>query len=214
MILVFPGCRAKSLTNAEFSAMIHDNRRYHAEFRLTMEERNATNPAVGAPRPPVSEAGSAPSPRRRFRLGYFIFFLIVLAAIIATAVYYAHFIAPYETTDDAFIESHVTFVSPRVSGPVVKLLAMDNQRVKAGDVLLEIDPQRLPDARGPGRRRSGRGATAMSRRRRRKLSLTRPRPSSKHAARRLRPGHRRPRRGGPRNATNRCKASAVSAQPA
>ncbi|MGD1084827.1 MAG: HlyD family secretion protein [Verrucomicrobiota bacterium] len=104
-----------------------------------MEEQNATNPTGGAPRPPLSEARSAPPPRRRFRLGYFIFSLILLAAVIATAVYYVHFIAPYETTDDAFIESHVTFVSPRVSGPVVKLLAMDNQRVKAGDVLLEID---------------------------------------------------------------------------
>ena len=59
----------------------------------------------------------------------------------AAGVYYVRYIAPYETTDDAFIESYVTFVSPRVSGPVVKLLATDNQRVKAGDVLLEIDPR-------------------------------------------------------------------------
>jgi membrane fusion protein (multidrug efflux system) len=66
--------------------------------------------------------------------------LVALAA--AAAVFYdIRFIAPYETTDDAFIESHVTFVSPRVSGPVVKVLAQDNQHVKAGDVLLEIDPR-------------------------------------------------------------------------
>jgi membrane fusion protein (multidrug efflux system) len=65
--------------------------------------------------------------------------VIVLAAA-AAADYYVRFIAPYETTDDAFIASYVTFVSPRVSGPVIKLLATDNEHVKAGDVLLEIDP--------------------------------------------------------------------------
>ncbi len=65
----------------------------------------------------------------------------MLAAIGASAWYYARFVAPFETTDDAFIESYVTFVSPRVSGPVVKLLVTDNQRVKAGDVLLQIDPR-------------------------------------------------------------------------
>jgi membrane fusion protein (multidrug efflux system) len=67
--------------------------------------------------------------------------LVVLAlAAAAAAVYYVRYIAPYETTDDAFLASYVTFVSPRVSGPVVELLMTDNQRVKAGDVLLKIDP--------------------------------------------------------------------------
>jgi membrane fusion protein (multidrug efflux system) len=55
-------------------------------------------------------------------------------------VYYLFFIAPYEDTDDAFIEGHVTFVSPRVSGQVIRLLVRDNQRVKEGDLLVEIDP--------------------------------------------------------------------------
>lgn len=55
-------------------------------------------------------------------------------------VFYDRFIAPFESTDDAFIASHVTTISPRVSGPVVHLLVDDNQEVKAGDELLEIDP--------------------------------------------------------------------------
>src|SRR5271156_2446826 len=66
---------------------------------------------------------------------------MVLAVIAAAIFYYFKYVAPYETTDDAFIEGYVTFVSPRVSGPVVKLLVTDNQHVKAGDVLLEIDPR-------------------------------------------------------------------------
>jgi membrane fusion protein (multidrug efflux system) len=104
-----------------------------------MEEENATNPAGDATRSPVSETASAPPPRQGFRAGYVIVALIALAMVAGAWMYYVRFMAPYETTDDAFIESHVTFVSPRVSGPVVRLLVNDNQRVKAGELLLEID---------------------------------------------------------------------------
>jgi membrane fusion protein (multidrug efflux system) len=106
-----------------------------------MEEKNPTNPPAPAPRPPVSETTSLPPPRRRFRAGYVIAAVIALGLIAAAVFYYVKFIEPYEETDDAFIESYVTFISPRVAGPVVKLRVTDNQLVKAGDVLLEIDPR-------------------------------------------------------------------------
>ena len=44
-----------------------------------------------------------------------------------------------EVTDDAQVEGHVVNVAPRVSGQVKKVLVKDNQVVKAGDVLVEID---------------------------------------------------------------------------
>ena len=47
----------------------------------------------------------------------------------------------YKSTDDAFIEGHVITVAPRVSGPVIHLNIEDNQDVKKGDFLLEIDPK-------------------------------------------------------------------------
>ena len=103
-----------------------------------MDEKTATSQSSPSPRPNVSETASLPAPRKRFRHGFTIAFVLVVA-VVAVVIYYLHFIAPFETTDDAFIESYVTFVSPRVSGPVVKLLVSDNQRVKAGDELLEID---------------------------------------------------------------------------
>ncbi len=106
-----------------------------------MEATTPRNQASPPPPPTVSESSSVPRPRRRMRPGVVIVFLVALAAAIAgTIIYYVKFIGPYESTDDAFIEGYVTFVSPRVSGPVVKLLVTDNQRVKAGEVLLEIDP--------------------------------------------------------------------------
>jgi membrane fusion protein, multidrug efflux system len=106
-----------------------------------MEEKPATNEATSATRPPVSETASLPPRRRRLRPGAIIAVVIALLVIIAVALYYIRFIAPYETTDDAFIDSYVTFISPRVSGQVVKLLVKDNQLVKAGDALVEIDPR-------------------------------------------------------------------------
>jgi membrane fusion protein (multidrug efflux system) len=61
--------------------------------------------------------------------------------IIVVILYYREFIAPYESTDDAFIDGYVTLISPRVSGQVARLMVTDNQEVKAGDVLVEIDPR-------------------------------------------------------------------------
>jgi membrane fusion protein (multidrug efflux system) len=64
--------------------------------------------------------------------------LLVVGAL--TAVWYFYFVAPFESTDDAFIEGRVTFISPRVPGLVTRLLVDDNQKVKTGDVLVELDP--------------------------------------------------------------------------
>jgi multidrug efflux system membrane fusion protein len=43
-------------------------------------------------------------------------------------------------TDDAIAEANVVGIAPRVSGPIIKLNVVDNQQVKEGDVLFEIDP--------------------------------------------------------------------------
>src|SRR3984893_4587045 len=45
------------------------------------------------------------------------------------------------STDDAYVNSYVTFVAPRVAGQVARVLVEDNNRVKKGDVLVELDPE-------------------------------------------------------------------------
>lgn len=45
------------------------------------------------------------------------------------------------TTDDAQVDGYITSVAPRVSGQVVKLWVSDNQEVRAGDSLMDIDPR-------------------------------------------------------------------------
>jgi membrane fusion protein (multidrug efflux system) len=48
-----------------------------------------------------------------------------------------------ETTDDAQVEGHVATVAARVPGQVQRVLVRDNQEVKAGDVLVELDNRDL-----------------------------------------------------------------------
>ncbi len=45
------------------------------------------------------------------------------------------------STDDAYVNGYVTFVAPRVSGQVARVLVDDNNRVKIGEVLVELDPE-------------------------------------------------------------------------
>ena len=51
------------------------------------------------------------------------------------------------STDDAYTDGRAITVAPQVAGTVVALHVTDNQRVKAGDVLLEIDPRAYAAAR-------------------------------------------------------------------
>ena len=65
--------------------------------------------------------------------------VIAVVLGVAAAVWYFRFIAPFESTDNAAIEGHVMSIAPQVPGRIVRLLIQDNQEVKKGDVLLEID---------------------------------------------------------------------------
>jgi multidrug resistance efflux pump len=44
------------------------------------------------------------------------------------------------TTDDAFIDVHMVQVSPQVAGRVAHVLVNDNEEVRAGQLLVNIDP--------------------------------------------------------------------------
>jgi len=47
----------------------------------------------------------------------------------------------HESTDDAFIDVHFVSVAPKIAGRVAVVHVDDNQLVKKGDVLVEIDPR-------------------------------------------------------------------------
>lgn len=73
------------------------------------------------------------------KLAKFAAITLLLAAIVSGAAYiYSQ--RWEESTDDATINGRTVSISPKISGYVKTLNINDNQLVKAGDVLLEIDP--------------------------------------------------------------------------
>jgi membrane fusion protein (multidrug efflux system) len=55
--------------------------------------------------------------------------------------YFAYEHIMYVSTDNAQVEAHTVMLAPKVSGYVQKVFIVEGQRVKAGEVLVEIDPQ-------------------------------------------------------------------------
>ena len=83
---------------------------------------------------PVAAIAAA-TPRRR---APFVFGgLLAVAAGVAGYIYFTRL--GRESTDDAQVEAHASTVAARVAGQVKRVLVVDNQEVKAGDVLVELD---------------------------------------------------------------------------
>jgi len=65
----------------------------------------------------------------------------VLIAVGAIALYlYRGYVATHISTDDAFVDGRVHVVASKVPGTVNSLRVTDNQSIKKGDLLLEVDP--------------------------------------------------------------------------
>jgi membrane fusion protein (multidrug efflux system) len=64
---------------------------------------------------------------------------LILAAAVGTTAYF-HF-RDRVSTDDAQVDAHIAPVAPKVSGNIAEILVDDNQAVKAGQVLVRVDPR-------------------------------------------------------------------------
>ena len=62
----------------------------------------------------------------------------LLVVVVAALFFYYH---NRETTDDAQVDGHITPMASKVYGSVAQVLVEDNQPVKAGQVLVKIDPR-------------------------------------------------------------------------
>jgi membrane fusion protein (multidrug efflux system) len=65
---------------------------------------------------------------------------VVVALGLAAGWAYRSYSRTHISTDDAFIEGNIHTISPRVAGAVRSVLVADNQPVKRGDLLVELDP--------------------------------------------------------------------------
>jgi len=81
------------------------------------------------------------APRKKPRIVRILVVLAVVAILAVAGVYVWKYLNTYESTDDAQIDGHINAVSGRITGNVIEVLAEDEQIVKAGDVLVRIDPR-------------------------------------------------------------------------
>jgi len=65
----------------------------------------------------------------------------VFLAIVSTGILLWRYHTTRVSTDDAFVEGRTSPVSASVEGPVIKVLVDDNQEMKKGQVLVELDPK-------------------------------------------------------------------------
>ena len=101
-------------------------------------DHQATDPATDPSPATLSPAAGAPShPWRKW--------LLRAGAVAGLAVGGYLLVPAVETalntvsTDDAYVNGHVTYVAPRVPGQVARVLVDDNNRVKKGDLLVQLD---------------------------------------------------------------------------
>src|SRR5580692_6525183 len=85
--------------------------------------------------PPVANPG------RRSRVVKTLVLLAVLAGAGVGAKQLWGYFDSYESTDDAQIEGHLNEISSRISGTVTAVHFENNQKIEAGEVLVELDPR-------------------------------------------------------------------------
>ena len=93
------------------------------------------NPSV------LSDSRPAPRPNRKSKARRNILILVALLVVLVAGVFLWRYLSSYESTDDAQADVHLYPVSARISGYVIKVNVEDNQWVKQGTVLVEIDPK-------------------------------------------------------------------------
>jgi membrane fusion protein (multidrug efflux system) len=93
---------------------------------------------------PVPPAHRRPNWKRALLLG--VLAVLALGAILVYGIPWIRLTLNTVSTDDAFVNGHVTFVAARVNGQVARVLVDDNNRVHKGDVLAQLDKEPLQDA--------------------------------------------------------------------
>jgi membrane fusion protein, multidrug efflux system len=96
-----------------------------------------TDPAVEA-----SASEPAVPPSRRKRIPFVIVGILVLA-LGAWALKRYLYSRNHVSTDNAQVDSHITFIAPRIGAFVSRVLVDDNQHVNAGDTLVVLDDRDL-----------------------------------------------------------------------
>ncbi|MEI8254464.1 MAG: efflux RND transporter periplasmic adaptor subunit, partial [Deltaproteobacteria bacterium] len=103
---------------------------------------SGTAPAAGGARRPAPNAAAdvQPEPKGRSARRPLLVLGLLVAGSVGYFLYHRSTTANEVETDDAQIEADIVQLSTRAGGQVMHVRVVENQRVRAGDVLVEIDP--------------------------------------------------------------------------
>jgi membrane fusion protein (multidrug efflux system) len=91
------------------------------------------------PSGPNAPTSHQPTRRRRLLLG--VAAVLLLAVVLVFGIPWIRQTLNTISTDDAFVNGHVTFVAARVPGQVSRVLVDDNNLVHKGDRVVELDKE-------------------------------------------------------------------------
>ena len=100
----------------------------------------ATNPIATTMEQPALTAVASP-PDRQSVWKHWKLLLVLSLVCVGGVVAMFSFFSGRVSTDDAQVDSHISSVSPRISGHIDRILVDDNQQVAAGELLARIDPR-------------------------------------------------------------------------
>jgi membrane fusion protein (multidrug efflux system) len=105
-------------------------------------DRDAASPQADSPSKPDPPANRGFTRKRKILIG--VLGAVVIAALVF-GIPWIRFVFSTVSTDDAYVNGHVTFVAPRVHGQVARVLVDDNNRVHKGDLLVQLDKEPFQD---------------------------------------------------------------------
>jgi membrane fusion protein (multidrug efflux system) len=88
---------------------------------------------------PVPQEPLKPARKRKLLAG--AIGVVVLAVLLVFGIPWVKAMLSTVSTDDAYVNGHVTFVAPRVAGQISRVLVDDNNRVRKGDLLAALDKE-------------------------------------------------------------------------
>ena len=87
----------------------------------------------------MSEASAPSNKTKNRKKGLSIFILLLIVSGILAAFYWLFFIKDIESTEDAYVGGNQIMVSGQVAGNVAKINVDNMDKVRAGDILIELD---------------------------------------------------------------------------
>jgi membrane fusion protein, multidrug efflux system len=106
------------------------------EIDVGLENATSVRTAPEPKEPLKQTAAPAPLMNPKVRRGLLFAAIVVIAAVVGLYLYFHN----RESTDDAQVDGHITPIASKIYGRVAQVLVTDNKHVKAGDVLVQIDP--------------------------------------------------------------------------